>query len=67
MRSSGTTSGKLMLILEGFQNEQKGTENLFVKVMSENILNLAKETDTQVQEPQSVPSKTTQRDSQDIL
>lgn len=35
--------------------------------MSENILNLAKETDTQVQEPQSVPSKMTQRDSQDIL
>ena len=41
---------------EGEEEEQE-IENLFEKIMKENVLHLAKETDIQVQEVQRVPNK----------
>ena len=41
---------------EGEKEEQE-IENLFEKIMKENISNLVKETDIQVQEAQRVPNK----------
>ena len=43
-------------IPEGEERE-KGIENVFEEIMAENIPNLKKETDTQVQEVQRVPNK----------
>ena len=39
------------------QEEEQEVENLFQKIMRENILNLVKEIDIQVQEAQRVPNK----------
>ena len=39
------------------QEEEQEVENLFQKIMRENILNLVKEIDIQVQEPQRIPNK----------
>ena len=41
---------------EGEEKEQE-IRNLFEKIMKENFLNLVKEIDMQVQEPQRVPNK----------
>ena len=39
------------------EEEEKEIENLFEKIMKENLPNLAKEVDIQVQETQRVPNK----------
>ena len=44
------------------EEEDKGIEKLFEKVMMENFPNLRREKVTQIQETQRVPSKRTQRD-----
>ena len=45
---------------EGEEKEQE-IEDLFEKIMKENVPNLVKETDIRVQEAQRVPNKRTQR------
>ena len=50
------TNIRIIGVPEGEERE-KGAENLFEEIMAENFPNLAKETDTQVQEAQRVPNK----------
>ena len=52
---------RIIGIPEG-EEEEQGIENLFEKVMMENIPNLRREKVTQIQESQRVPIRGTQRD-----
>ena len=47
---------RIIGIPEGEERE-KGIENVFEEIMTENLPNLRKETDIQVQEAQRVPNK----------
>ena len=47
-------------MLEG-EEEEQGIENLFEKIMKENLPNLVKEINIQAQEAQRVSNKLTQR------
>ena len=46
-------------IIEVLEEEEreKGEENLFEEIIAENLLNLGKETDIQIQEAQRIPIK----------
>ena len=58
-----TVSIILTFSLWGHQKEkwEKGAENLFEEIITENLPSLEKETDIQIQETQRVPNKWTQR------
>ena len=50
------TNIDIIWVPEGVEGEQ-GIENLFEEIMMEKFPNLAKETDIQAQEAQSIPNK----------
>ena len=50
------------------EKQEKGAENIFEDIIAENVPNLGKETNTQVQEAQRVPHRINQRGThQDTL
>ena len=46
-----------IIVMSGEEEEEQEIKNLFEKIMKENIPNLPKEIDIQVQEAQGVPNK----------
>ena len=55
------------LIRAHSRKRKKGADNLFEKIIAANFPNHGKETDIQIQETESQPSRTQRRPQQDII